>query len=298
MKEAHKTYFELSTTSIFIHGNKSQVDFDYHGQRSEPIELGDLILIISVVFDGRKYFEKFTINQFKKDEKNIKSISWHIDNRKQLYLLSRFPTFKGVKGLIPKRDFSLPNYSACLGSYGLLYNPGDFAFVSATELDSFIEHRNTLKMSELHYFQTKKTLLPYFPYFYPDVDELLYLMHKFYKYYGSKWYFLWNLFGNYHHAYNTFDFAHKYLTIGIGEPTFMKIGIDNSQAKSFLHELLSAASVKARREGDGRLLDFVDRFLGYGYAGGEGEGGFRQGVEFDSEGGAIGIIHTIINLGE
>ncbi len=284
-----KDHFELSTRSIFIHGNKSQVKFDCYGQSVPSIELGDLIFIISVVFDNKKYFEKFTINQFKRDKRNTKSISWSIGNRKQLYLLSRFPTFRGVKGLIPKKDFNLPNYSGCLGSYGLLYNPGDFAFVSATGLDSFIGHKKTLKKKELYHL-TEKYLFPYFPYFYPDIDELLSLSSEF------KRYLSWNLFGNYHRAYNVFDFAHKYLRVGIGEPIFMKIGIYNSLAKNFLHELFSAVKIKARRERD--ILKFIDGFFRYDYASSEGEGSFRGNIEFDFEGGGIGIIHTIINLGE
>ncbi|GFP37652.1 hypothetical protein HKBW3S44_01329 [Candidatus Hakubella thermalkaliphila] len=65
-----KTYFELLTRSIFIHGNKSQVEFDYYGQNMQG-EFGDLIFIISVVFNGWKYFEKLTINQFKKDRARL-----------------------------------------------------------------------------------------------------------------------------------------------------------------------------------------------------------------------------------
>ncbi len=287
-----KDHFELSTRSIFIHGNKSQVEFDYYGQSVPLIELGDLIFIISVVFDKKKYFEKFTINQFKRDKRNTKSISWSIDNRKQLYLLSRFPTFRGVKGLIPKKNFDLPNYSGCLGSYGLLYNPGDFAFVSATELDSFIGHKNSLKKNELYHL-TEKYLFPYFPYFYPDIDKLLYLLPR------SERYLSWNLFGNYHHAYNVFDFAHKYLRVGIGEPIFMKIGIDNPLAKNFLHELFSAVKNKAKRENSKELFNFMKRFFDCKYAGSEGEDSFRENIDFDFEGrGGVGIIHTIINLHE
>lgn len=157
--------FKLSTKSVFIHGNKSQVEFDYYG-RKEQTELGDLIFIISVVFNDKKYFEKFTINQFKKD-KGRRSVSWRID-KEQLYLLSRFPAFRGVKGFVPKKNFDLPNYSGCLGSYGLLFKPGDFAFISATELDSFIGYRSSLKLNELYLIhETEKYPFSHFPYFYP-----------------------------------------------------------------------------------------------------------------------------------
>ena len=112
--------FEISTKSIFIHGNKSQVEFEYYGQRVQR-ELGDLVFILSVIYNGRKYFEKITISQFKKDYDGLK---WNISNKGQLYLLSRFPSFRGIKGsIIPMREFNLPNYSGCLGSFNLLFGP-------------------------------------------------------------------------------------------------------------------------------------------------------------------------------
>ena len=300
--KSDKPYFELSTKSAFIHDtkNKTLVEFDYYGE-SVKRELGDLIFIISVIFNGEKYFEKFTINQFKKDKTRSKNVSWNISNKEQLYLLSRFPTFKGVdNSIIPTSEYNLLNYSGCLGSYGLLYRPGDFSFVSATELDCFIGDKNSLKMNELYdlTYEKREYLFPYFSYFYPDINGLLYLAHRFYKQYGFKGYSLWNLFGNYHHAYNAFDFAHKYLRIAIGEPIFMKMGVDNSQARCFLHDLLSAARIKAQRKKKRKLLNLLDGFFRYHYAGNEEEGGFRKEVRVDFDGGGIGIIHTTINLGE
>jgi hypothetical protein len=72
--------FEISTKSIFIHGNKSQVEFSYYGQRKQT-EFGDLIFIVSVALNGKKYFEKMTVNQFKKDSLGSKGASWDISNR-------------------------------------------------------------------------------------------------------------------------------------------------------------------------------------------------------------------------
>jgi len=48
--------FEISTKSIFIHGQRSQVKFSYYGQEMQR-ELGDLIFIANIVFNGEKYFE-------------------------------------------------------------------------------------------------------------------------------------------------------------------------------------------------------------------------------------------------
>lgn len=125
----------------------------------------------------------------------------------------------------------------------------------------------------------------------------LHLIHKLYRYYGFTWYLPLNLFSNCHYAYNVFVFAHQYLTAGIGEPVFVRKGLDNSQARSFLHELMSAVRMKAEKEKVKDVVNFVKEFFRYSYAG-KGEGGFREGVEFDFEGGGIGIVHTIINLGE
>ena len=95
-----------------------------------------MIFIVSVYFQGKKYFEKLTINQFKKANKTS---SWSIKNKEQLFLLSRFPVFRGIQGsIIDEKNYAIPNYSGCLGSYGFLYKPGDFAFVSATKLDSYV----------------------------------------------------------------------------------------------------------------------------------------------------------------
>ena len=139
-KNGMSTYrlpFTISTRSVFIHGNKSMVEFSHYGSRVGPIELGDLIFVVSVIFNGKKYFEKMSICQFKIDNKKHQ-LSWYITNKEQLFLLSKFPPFKSIRGLIPKGiDYFLPNLSGSLGSYGLIYYPGDFIFISARSLDSF-----------------------------------------------------------------------------------------------------------------------------------------------------------------
>lgn len=291
-----KPYFKLSTKSVFIHGSKSQVEFDCYGQRARR-ELGDLVFIVSVIFNGQKYFEKFTINQFKKDKKSSgRSISWSIANKEQLYLLSRFPVFRGVKGsLIPAKNYNLPNYSGALGSYGLLYRPGDFAFVSSTKLDSFLGKRQSLKLNELPMITAVAQTHTFFPpvHFYPDVDDLLF--HLMLRPYG---YMNRDVFGNCHIAYNVFEFVHNYLRMSVGEPAFMKSSMYNPQARKFLHNLLSAIRIKAQRDRSKNILDLIDRFFENDYVHEGGEGGFNESIEFDYEGGGIGIIHAIIGLGE
>jgi len=275
----HKTRFKLSTKAIFIHGNKSHVQFNYYENRTKPIELGDLIFIISVVYNNKKYFEKITINQFKRDKRKSKNISWSITNKEQLYLLSRFPTFIGVRGLIPKKDYDLPNYSGCLGSYGFLYKPGDFAFVSATRLDSFIGDRKTIKMRETYNLVNGRE-------------------NHLFSWYPVFWETVWHIFGNCHFSHNVFNFVHEYLRMNIGEPVFSKIGIDNPRARDFLHELMLAIEYKARKEKSPEMLNFVKEFRRFSYVDSEGQNQSNEEVDFDYDGGEIGIIHTSIDLGE
>lgn len=297
--KASRPYFRLSTRSVFIHGGESQVKFNYYGESAQR-ELGDLIFIISIVFNGLKYFEKFTINQFKKDRKSPKNISWDISNKKQLYLLSRFPTFTGVSGIIPRNEYNLQNHSGCLGSYGLLFKPGDFVFVSATAFDSFMGQDNAINMSELYDLThgTREYISPHSAYFYPYMERIVYLMLEYYGPLAYDWFFLGNVFGNYHHSRNVFDFAHKYLTMGLGEPIFMQVGTYNLQAKSFLSELLSAALTKAKMKRQGEVLSFLREFSRYKYVGNEGESLPNEEIDFDPEGGGVGIIYTTVNLGE
>ncbi|MBI3815185.1 MAG: hypothetical protein HY279_12085 [Nitrospinae bacterium] len=298
----NQTYFELSTSSVFIHGNKSQVKFDYYGQSAQR-ELGDLIFIISVVFNNKKYLEKFTINQFKKDKRSSKNILWSMDNKEQLYLLSRFPTFKGVRGsLIPMRDFNLQNYSGSLGSYGFLQTPGDFAFVSATKLESYLGSRKTINGNDLYTFHSSLSNYYWWPFEIGnliDIEEWFYICHKLCRherfFYGLEQ--CWpniGIFGNCHYTQNIHDFVDKYLRLCIGEPTLSEIGINNLSAYAFLVDLLQL--VKRIREEE--LTKFVDSFFSYHYAGGQGGREISENIEFDPKGGGVGIIYTTINLGE
>jgi hypothetical protein len=88
----------------------------------------------------------------------------------------------------------------------------------------------------------------------------------------------------------------KYLRGNIGELTYSGIGIYNTPAFEFLRELLSAIMIKAQKEKKDEFIDFINEFFRHPYGG--NEGGMREDVEFDYEGGGIGIIYTSINLGE
>jgi hypothetical protein len=289
--------FKVSTKSIFIHGNRSQVEFEYYGQRVQR-ELGDLIFILSVIYNGRKYFEKFTISQFKKDDDRLR---WNLSNKEQIYLLSRFPSFRGIRGsIIPMREFNLPNHSGCLGSFNLLFRPGDFVFVSASRLESFIGNRNSvniINISKLWEPSSYNFTYP-IPFDWSDIEILFCIWQKVRRHRLLIPFFppLIGILGFSHFASNIHDFVNKYLRGYIGELTYSDIGVYNIPAFDFLHELLSAIMRKAQKEKRNDVINFVNEFFSHSYS--DNKGSMRESVEFDYEGGGIGIIYTLINLGE
>jgi len=295
--------FNISTSSIFIHGNRSQVEFEYYRKRTQR-ELGDIIFILSVIYNGKKYFEKMTINQIKKS----KNVSWNFNNdsaKEQLYLLSRFPIFRGAKGsLIPVKDYNLPNNSDCLGTHGLLYYPGDFALISSKQLEVILSRKNNLKLKDLVMRIAPNNICPCFLYCYllndMDFEECLYILHdlihfhlRYFRHFPP---FICNLpiLSNSCMSYNVYDFSNKYLMGYIGELIYAKKLPYNKAAFQFLHDLLSVIRKKAEREELEDVLKFISSY-NYGYGGGKE---VERYEESNYEGGGIGIIHTIINLGE
>jgi hypothetical protein len=263
--------FVISTHSVFIHGNKSQVEFCKYGKKAGPIELGDLIFIVSLIFNKKKCFEKMTINQFKIDNKRKNSISWTVNNREQLFLLSKFPKFKSVKGMIPKgRDYTLPNISGCLGSYGLIYNPGDFTFISATQLDSFIGNQLSIG---------KDTLCKHFAMFNN------FSLHR-------------SVLLNCHFTPDVNTFVDHYLKMNIGEPVFAQEGIFNLPAKYFLTELFQVLRTKSNVEQNKSLANLVNSFRQFPYADEPTYDHYEQTNETYSRDDGLGLIYTSIKLGE
>ncbi len=295
--------FNISTNSIFIHGPKYLVEFEYYGKKTRR-ELGDIIFILSVVYNGRKFFEKMTINQVKKTTKT----SWNFGNnssKEQLYLLSRFPSFMGAnRSLIPMKEFNLPNISGCLGSHGLLYSPGDFALISSKELEVILSGKNRLKLKNL-IERIPPNITCCFPccllYKYDiDFEECLYILHKFLHFYPKYFKplpFICNLpiLGSSCISYNVYDFSNKYLVGHIGELIYAKKLPRNRSAYQFLQDLLNAIRRKAEREQSKNVLDFISSFYQYEY---DNDNVDREYGESNYEGGGIGIIHTTVNLGE
>lgn len=280
--------FKISTSSIFIHGNKSQVKFEYYGKTAQR-ELGDIIFILSVLYKGEKYFEKMTINQVKKSEDE--SWKFYKDGEKeQLYLLSRFPTFRGVKNksLIPPKEYNLTDFSSCLGSYGLLYPPGEFAFISSKLLGILASEHNSVKLSNL------------------VLDNSFYdfpLLYRYLSYYDYR-FFYWKycpifyylpIYRSSYMSYNAYEFSCHYLKGLIGELIYSKDLPFNASASQFLQDLIRAMRLKAKKEDNEELMKFVTSY--YSTVNGGNRGSDVVG-EFDYEYGGIGIIWTVIDLGE
>lgn len=298
--------FEISTIGIFIHGTSSQVKFKYNGSEVHS-ELGDLIFILSVIYNREKYFEKFTISQSKKDNNKLK---WDLRNKKQIYLLSHFPSFKGVKGsMIPQETFILHNYYGCLGSFNLLFRPGDFIFISAPLLEMFIGNRNFIDIKDIKLWES--WLQGYYfsypiPFDWYDIEELFYVCRK-YRIFRNRlpvmFYPLYfGILGFSHFASNIYDFVDKYLRGFIGELVYSYENVYNKPAFDFLQKLLSKIKEK--------VINFSDKFFMYPYKinrgnmratilTNNGSGNADKHEKKDkNEGGGIGIIYTLINLGE
>jgi hypothetical protein len=94
-----------------------------------------------------------------------------------------------------------------------------------------------------------------------------------------------------------YEFIDEYLRANVGEPVFAETGLNNSQARTLLHNLLTAVKIKAKREGSKRMLNFVESFRNFPYVD-KGKNQSNEDVDFDPEGGGIGIIHTTIDLME
>ena len=143
LNSSRSYHFKLEST--FIHGNKSQIEFQYYGKKAKK-ELGDLLIVSTLTRRGTPLLQKLTIIQAKKDTRKL--CTWEID-KEQLFFLSNWPEFSGVKGIFPKRLMAIPDYSGCLGSYYLYRAPGDFVFISARNLETLLGSKKRVTFDNL-----------------------------------------------------------------------------------------------------------------------------------------------------
>jgi hypothetical protein len=143
LSPAQGSGFRIVPESAYIHGFRSQVKFQYRGTTSQ-CELGDVVYILSITHGGRVSFEGATFNQVKKADKHL---TWHV-KPEQLFLLTSFPTFRGVAGSwISPDSHNWPNLTGCLGSYGLIYD-SDFLFVNARDLLRYLGLKKQLNLNQ------------------------------------------------------------------------------------------------------------------------------------------------------
>jgi hypothetical protein len=143
--------YHFTLESAFIHGNKSQIEFQYYGKKAHK-ELGDLLIVSTMTRRGTPLLQKLTIIQAKRDTR--KACTWGID-KEQLFFLSNWPQFNGIRGIFPKRTLAIPDHSGCLGSYYLYREPGDFVFISARELEFLIGSQKRITFDDMLKNQTE-----------------------------------------------------------------------------------------------------------------------------------------------
>jgi len=285
----HGRHFRLE--SMFTHGNRSKVVFDYYGMKPKK-ELGDLIVVSTLTNRGTPILQKLTIVQAKRD--TTRPYAWGID-KEQLFFLSNWPEFEGVMGIFPKRKLVIPDYSGCLGSYYLYREPGDFVFVSAKELEKSLGSRKRITFDKLLaaqaeidnvYFPSGGPLA--FPFVHPK--EAFIFFEEYYHHFMRgglipPFGFPWGdnasqVLRNVHFAKSINDAIAHFSRLNVGEPVFA---------------LDSAVPVNDLAY---RLLNTVIRYVVR-----TEQGGLRQLIEFnadapffeeaDFEGISVGIVHTI-----
>jgi len=293
MEVALNNAIRISTRGIFIHGGTIQVEFEYFNT-PRVRELGDLIFVLTVNFRRRKYLEKFTITQFKKghvDKYGANRLSLESAGKEQMYLLSRFPRFKVTRGILNKNEYLLQNYSDCLGSIGVFFRPGDMLIISAKTLEGILGGRSSITQRQLTASMTASKFIARpcgcrIPFCFDEVGEALWKR-------GPLLLFCClcqcitrsDCF-----AENAYEFARKFLSGFIGEPTFVFGSKLNTSALGFLNDLLTAADQTAKHQPRGKILMLNSRG-GCGYI-----AGHRNFSNHDEQG--FGIIQTTINIDE
>lgn len=269
--------------SLFIHGGRSQVQFDYFGKTAKK-EVGDLILISTLTFQGSPILQRMTIVQAKKDSSKTKP-SWAIDPE-QLHLLSTWPVFQGIRGIFSGSNTMVVDHSGCMGSYILFRAPGDAVFVAAPLLGSFMQGKKRMTGDELallhstmeqrHHFSFGVNSLGVFRCFNDPDFCLLPFLH-----------FSGKLLQNQLLVANVYEMVNHLALLNIGD--FIFSGFPEIKVNTDAYQLLAGIiAYLARVHGDEvremKLFQYMSRNQ-------------EQGREWNMKGVGIGIIHSITDLG-
>ncbi len=288
--------------SLFIHGNRSQVQFDYYGKIAKK-EMGDLILVSTMTYRSKPVLQKMTIVQAKKDTAKRNSC-WSIDPE-QLHLLSTWPIFTGIKGIFPKIKNVVIDTSGCMGSYVLYREPGDFVFIAAPTLGRYLAGGKRIDINELTHIHLHNGQLhiagnssTQFPLSFSNIDP-------------EEWLYMWER--HFHRSYKM-DFLLPFLPGNIGSSVLgnqlVTLNVnDTVQQLSLLNigELIfSSYDAIGINENAFRLLNTVLRYLIREHP--DEVGGmdlFRYIPEdvpvfeqLDMRGISIGLVHTISEVGQ
>ena len=181
----------------------------------------------------------------------------------------------------------------------MLYKPGDFVFASAKIVEAVLGNGKSINIKNIGqiFFSNSS--------FWCDRCRDRYVCFEICRYYFRNSFLLYKfcpnnflpIIGKSIYSSNVYEFIEKYLRALIGELVFVYDFSYNKPVFQFLQDLMGAIKIKAKRNKDKKNLKFINFFYQYKYGRG-GEGDFGDRENFDYEGGGIGIIHTIINLGE
>ena len=292
LNSSHGRHFRLE--SMFIHGNRSKVAFDYYGKEAKK-ELGDLLVVSTLTYRGTPILQKLTIVQAKRDTR--KSYAWGID-REQLFFLSNWPEFQGVTGIFPKAELAIPDYSGCLGSYYLYREPGDFVFISAKELEKSLGSRRRITFDELLSPQGETRSVyasPNWPFAFPLMHpkEVYYHFEKYYRDFvrlglippfGLPWGdSASQILRNVHFGKSVNDTIAHFSRLNVGEPVFAQdFAIPVNE---FAYRLLNTVVRYIVRTEQGRLGQLMEF---------NADAPFFE--EADLHGVRIGIVHTITEV--
>jgi hypothetical protein len=196
-----------------------------------------------------------------------------------------------------------PSYLNCLGTYGLIYKPGDFIFIRAPLLENLLENRKSI--SKLNICKLSEILCCYsscYPSFNClDIKKYICLPQEICKYkipiITPDCYRGGCIFGVSHLTTTIYEFVDKYLRGCIGELIYSDIGnYNNIDAYNFLHDLLATIYKKAKKDNEVTILKFIDDFFYYSYS--NEQKNIIKDMDSNYEDAGIGIIHTSIDLGE
>ena len=276
-------YFKVCIDSLFIHAYNhsdngsfpSGIEFDYYGNLGKA-ELADILFINSFYYNRKLILKKINFNQAKKQKNNSR---WDIDE-KQLYLLTRLPRFKGIKGsIVPQIDFYIHSYCGNLTSYGLM-NKENFIFISA---DNILLAKGNKKSVNLKDFR-----------FIFDINcfnECFKKYHCFEDYLRYKCYL--PFFYSVLFSENTYKFIFSFIKGYIGEIVENEIFYyKNEEANNLLKGILENIKTYGKKSNNKEILNFISRF-----SDSDGINIGNNEFEENNEGRGLAVVHIKIYLG-